>query len=235
MARTSFHALRARDRALHRVQTVLSWILDPLTVAEEKQRRRIRLLAIFLLLFAANTFISAMVLRNTGNSSWTIMLTTSGILAFGYILSRTGFHGLAMALAVSVPAVPILSMVLNSDSYANIPNELHWLAIPLLVSSLLFSRRYMFITTIGYIIVIAIMVPFARVSPYLGQSLSFMAMIFFFVVAVAAIRHLDQSEAEWELKERRRSEEALRASEDRYRSLIENTSDLVQSVMPDGH
>ncbi|HJX14007.1 MAG TPA: PAS domain S-box protein [Dehalococcoidales bacterium] len=236
MTRRSFHALRARDRALHRVQTVLSWMLDPLTVAEEKQRRRIRLLAIFLLLFAVNMLIGALVLKNLGHNSWTIMLTTSGILAFGYILSRTGFHGLAMLLAVSVPAVPILAMILNPASYARIPHELPWLAVPLLVSSLLFSLRGMFITTIGYIFVIAIMVPFASVNAaYLGQTLSFMATIFFLVVAVATIRHQDQSEAELELRERRRSEEALRASEDRYRSLIENTSDVVQSVMPDGH
>ncbi|MFH1647121.1 MAG: PAS domain S-box protein, partial [Chloroflexota bacterium] len=161
---------------------------------------------------------------------------TSGILAFGYILSRTRFHGLAMVLAVTVPAFPILAMVLNPASYVHIPHELPWLAVPLLVASLLFSPRYMLITTIGYIIVIAILVPFAGVSAaYLGESLSFMTMIFFFLVMVAAIRYQHQSEAERELKERRRSEEALRASEDRYRSLIENTSDLVQSVMPDGH
>jgi PAS domain S-box-containing protein len=34
---------------------------------------------------------------------------------------------------------------------------------------------------------------------------------------------------------RRKGEEALRASEERYRNLIENTNDLVQSVAPDGH
>jgi PAS domain S-box-containing protein len=38
-----------------------------------------------------------------------------------------------------------------------------------------------------------------------------------------------------EIAERRRVEEALRGSEDRYRTLIESTHDLIQSVAPDGH
>jgi PAS domain S-box-containing protein len=38
-----------------------------------------------------------------------------------------------------------------------------------------------------------------------------------------------------DITDRKKGEEALRASEDRYRNLIENTNDLVQSVGPDGH
>ncbi|GAI74165.1 unnamed protein product [marine sediment metagenome] len=41
--------------------------------------------------------------------------------------------------------------------------------------------------------------------------------------------------AQRELTERRRAEEALVDSEERFRDLLENASDLIQSVAPDGH
>jgi diguanylate cyclase (GGDEF)-like protein/PAS domain S-box-containing protein len=38
-----------------------------------------------------------------------------------------------------------------------------------------------------------------------------------------------------DITERRRTEEKIRESEDRYRNLFENANDMIQSVLPDGH
>jgi hypothetical protein len=59
---------------------VLGWIIEPSAILEARQRRRVRLLSIFLLLVAINTLIGTIAMKNAGNISWPIMLATSAIL-----------------------------------------------------------------------------------------------------------------------------------------------------------
>ena len=187
-----------------------------------------RLLSTFLLLIAINTLIGAMAVKNAENSSWVILLVTAAILAAGYGFSRTRHNQLATILAVIIPSVPILTMVLFSPNQANIPQELPWLALPLLVSSLLLPLRTTIIIAISYIAFIVFLIPFADVPLVnLSQSLAFMFMMFFFVIAITAARQRDQSEIEHQLTERRQVEEALRAGEEKYRAIFEQASDSI--------
>jgi PAS domain S-box-containing protein len=195
---------------------------------EKKQRRRVRLLSAFLLLIAINTLIGAVVSRNAGNSVGIAMLAAAVILVVGYGLSRTRHYGLATVLAVIIPSCPIFAMILSDVNQANIPNELPWLALPLLVSSLLLPLRSTVIIAVSYVAFIAIIMPFVSIPiAILTQSLAFMLMIFFFVVAVTAASQQDQSETEHELTERKRAEEKLRESERKYRTLVENIPEKI--------
>jgi PAS domain S-box-containing protein len=188
----------------------------------------VRLLSTFLLLIAINTLIGAMVMEKAGNSLWYIMLATFAILVTGYGLSRSQYYGLATAVAVTIPAVPIVALILFSANPADIPNQLPWLALPLLISSLLLSLRQTTIIAISYITIITILMPFADVPrANLSESLSLILMIVFFVIAITATRQQDQSEIEHELTERKRAEEALQISQDKYRAIFEQASDSI--------
>jgi PAS domain S-box-containing protein len=207
----------AKYNVFRHALTALGWIIGPSASVEEKQRRRIKLLSAYLLLITINTLIGMIATKNAGNSSWPIMLTTTAILAAGYALSRTGYHRLATVLAVSIPAFPIFTMALFSANQAKIPEELPWLALPLLVCSLLLSLRYIIIVAISYITIVVILIPFTNLPiANLSQVLGFMFMIFFFVVAVTIVRKHDQSEIERQLTELQQAEEALRESEEKF-------------------
>lgn len=221
MATGSRLGQRMRDTGYSYAATVTRWLIEPLTVLEEKQRRRIRLLSAFLLLIAINTLIGALVIKNAGNNSWVILLAAASILAAGYGFSRTRYYGLAKGIAVSMPAVPVFAMVFFSDNPEHIPHELPWLALPLLVCSLVFSLRSTIIVTITYITLVLSLVYFAGLpAAEFGKSLAYILMIFFFTVAITTTRRQDQSEIEHDLAERQRAEEALRESEERFSKIF---------------
>jgi PAS domain S-box-containing protein len=222
MTTGSLRRRHIKDNSFRYASAILRWIIEPSAIVEEKQHRRVRLLSAFLLLIAINTLIGAMVVKNAGNSSWPIMLATAAILTVGYGLSRTRYYSLATALAIIIPTIPIFAMIFFSTNRTQIPHELPWLALPLLVCSLLLSLRSTIIIAFSYILFIILLIPFVNVPAVnLIQSLGFILMIFFFVVAVTAARKQDQSEIENQLTERKQAEDALRESEEKYRNLFD--------------
>jgi PAS domain S-box-containing protein len=236
MASRSMHMPPLRAGVLRRAWPLLRRLVEPLGTVEEKRRRRLRLLSAFLLLMAINSSISTVAIKNAGNSSWVIMLATAAILATGYGLSRYAYFGLATAIAVSTPAIPILAMILFSPNREEIPSQLPWLALPLLICSLLLSLRSTIIIAISYAILIIILTPFFYLPvARLSESLAFMFMIILFVVAVTAARRQDQLEMELQLAEQKRAEEALKESEKKFSIAFRSIPDAIAiTTLKDG-
>jgi PAS domain-containing protein len=216
---------RIKDNAYRHIYTVLRWIIEPSAIVDEQQRRRVRLLSAFLILLAINTLAGATTRLNI-ESLWPSMMATSVILVGAYVLSRTRYYRLAIVLAVVIPALPIIAMVFFSPNQAKISIELPWLALPLLICSLLLSLRYTIIVGISYIIFLVLIVPFVDApSKDLGQSLGFIFMIFFLVIAIAGVRQQDQSKIEHQLNERRQAENAMRESGEKLQTMFESIPD----------
>ncbi len=236
MATSSLCMKRIKGSVFRYALTALRSIVEPSGIGEKKLCRQLRVLSAFLLLMAINTLIGAIVVKNTGSIIWVIMLVTAAILVFGYSLSRTSYYRLATIFAVSVPAVPILAMIIFGINQASIPNELPWLTLPLLVCSLLLSLRYTIIIAISYTAFVALLIPFGDIPAVnLVQSLAFMFMIFFFVIAITAARQQDQYEIENQLTERRQAEEALRESEEKFSKAFRSSPDTIAiTTLKDG-
>jgi PAS domain S-box-containing protein len=210
---------------------LLPWIVEPPAGVGEKQRRHLSLLSAFLLLIAIETLIGMMVMKNAGNSTWVIMLGTATILVLGYVLSRTTHYRLATVIAVSIPAVPIIAMILFSPNREDIPNQLPWLALPVLVCSLLLPLRHTVIIAICYVSLIVLLTPFMNLPiGRIAESLAFMFMIIFFVVAVTAARQREQTEIEHQLAVRQQAEKALRESEEKFSKAFHASPDSISII-----
>ena len=201
---------RIRRNISRSASTILRWIIEPSAIVEERQRRRLRLLSAFLILLIFNTLAGVIVIRNEGISLWTIMLATTIILVFGYVLSRTRYYKIATVIAVTIPAFPSIAAIIFGANEKDVMGQLAWLAMPLLIAGLLFSLRNTLIIAVSYLAVIILLIPLAGISTnYMGESLAFAFMISFFVVAVTTGFKKDQFEIEHQLTERTRAEEAL--------------------------
>jgi PAS domain S-box-containing protein len=204
------------------------WITKPAASLEQDLRRRLRLLSAFLLLFTINTIWGSIFLKNAGDNLWIPMAVTSFFCMIGYGFSRTKYHVVATIIAVSFPSFPSLYAFLFSTNQVYTAATLMWLALPLLVSSLLLSLRFMKIIGIIYLVILIVITPFSKIdSSSLAQIFSFIFMIYFLVIVTAAIRRQGQSEIELQFSERLRIEKIVRESEEKFRSLFEYAKDAV--------
>ncbi len=197
-----------KDNVFRHIYTALRWIIEPSASMEEKQRRRAAWLSAFMLLVTISALMGAVVSKNAGDSSWFILLAIAAVHAIGYSLNRTGYYRQATASVVSIPGILILIMILSSSNEANIQNNILWLTLPLLISSLMLSLRHAIIVAVSYLLAIVLLVPLLDISSAsLMQPLSFIFMIFFLVIAITAVRQYDQSEIEHQLTERQKGEQ----------------------------
>ena len=142
------------------------------------------------------------------------MLATSVFLFFSYLISRTRFYRVAIVLAITIPAIAPLAIVIFKPPEVNLTAELMWLALPLLISSLMLSIRKTIIVAVSYITSIIIFaflgsLGFETIAPLMAYMLTSA----FFVITITDVREKNQLEIENQLKERKRMNQSLQESE----------------------
>ncbi len=205
------------DNIYQIVAVCIRWITEPSASIEQKQRRRIRLLSVFLLIMTLNTLIASIILKNIGGNTWVVMAVTSAVLLFGYFLNRTRYYRVALVLALIIPAVPPSIIAIAKPPEINLTAELMWLSLPLLIASLMLNVRQIIILTLSYIALIILLNSFGFLGiETLAPLLGFILVVTFIVTAVAAVRRMDQSEIENQLIELQKVENTLKESEEKF-------------------
>ena len=204
--------------------------------AEPKERRRLGLLSAFLLLMAAVTLAGSLVLRTIDLPTSWVMLGTSGLLLATYFVNRTRFYKVAMHLAMFVSAIPPITTAFLRPADISLTAEFMWLALPLLVSSLILSVRQTFMITLSYITFMVILASLGFFGyETTAPTIAFLIAISFFVITIANIRAKDQAEIETRLQEQKKVEEALATEATRRRILIEQSSDGIVVLDQNGN
>jgi PAS domain S-box-containing protein len=210
MTTGSAHVQRWQVNIIRAVAAVVRWIIEPSPKVELKQRRRIRMLSVFLLIMSVYTAAGMVILKKIGGDTWLVLEAASATLFVGYLVSRTRYYRAALAVAIAVPALPPLAIAYFKPPEVNLTAELMWLALPLIVATLMLSLRQIIIVVTFYIsFIIALRVfglmEFSDIAPVLG----FLSIITFFVIAISVIRRKDQTEIENQLIELQHAEQLL--------------------------
>ncbi|MDD5045329.1 MAG: PAS domain S-box protein, partial [Candidatus Omnitrophica bacterium] len=190
--------------------------------ANPKERQRLPLLSSLLLFMAVMTFAGSFLQKNLNLTSSYVLLGTSGLLLLSYFISRTRFFTAAIWMAVLVSVIPLLADIIIQPQQINMASEFMWLALPLIVASLILTIRQTAMIALIYItssIVLAAVVSVGYETTVL--LVIFILSISIYVLAITRVRDQDQTNLEIQLKERRETEEALRTSEERFRQIFE--------------
>ncbi|MDD5339556.1 MAG: PAS domain S-box protein, partial [Dehalococcoidales bacterium] len=190
--------------------------------ANPKERRRLPLLSSLLLFMTVMTFAGFFLQRNLNLTSSYALLGTSGLLLLSYFISRTRFFTAAIRMAVLVSVIPLLADIIIQPQQINMASEFMWLALPLIVASLILTVRQTAMIALIYItlsIVLAAVVSVGYETTVL--LVIFILSISIYVLAITRVRDQDQANLEIQLKERRETEEALRDSEERFRRIFQ--------------
>jgi PAS domain S-box-containing protein len=204
-------------RAIRYISSVVRLTIEPFPAMEKRQRRRVRLLSAYLLFFTIVLLIGAITLQHSGNKIWISMAATTIVCMISYVLSRTRFYRPTILVAVVLPAFPVFNAMLFMTDQRNAHMQLMWMALPLLISTILLPMRRTIIVAASYILAIVALTFIVDASILsMVESLAFITMIAFFAIVISVILQNDQSETDNELAQRKQIEEALRESEVKF-------------------
>ena len=223
------------NKFINFLHAIVRWLFEPSSsVVGYRQRRRSRFLSAFLLVHAIESLIGAIFTLNPVNSSdnlWLLLLFTGVMLAVTYILSRTSYYRLSVCLAITIPALPSFGEIILTGGNNEPLQAIVWLALPLLICSLLLSLRTTIIVTAGYIFFTILLVPFAGLPPMtLGIAIPFLFLISIIAGIISAIRQRDLSEIEEQLSSRERAENTLKQQKELTDRILESTPNAVLVV-----
>ncbi len=202
---------------------IVQRITKPSPGVEPRQRRRIRLLAAFLLLMSLNTLLSSMILRSIGGYTWIVLLVTSSAFILSYAVSRTRYWGAALILAITLPAIPPLAISIFKPPEVSLAAELVWLAMPLMFSSLMLSVRQTVLLALAYMALVAALkisnlIDIQDMAPVMG----YISVIAVIVISISVIRTRDQAQIENKLVELEHAEKLLRENNEQLDTVLDS-------------
>lgn len=198
------------------------WLTEPsAAITDAEQRRQSRLLSSLLLLTLLALALSSIGVRllqpPTATTSWGDLLGKISVFLVSYLLSRRGYHRLAVWLFAGVSTVVLLAMALGSNTFIN--NPLYYLiALPFIASMFLPQRDLLLLVGIQLAAIIVLRV--LTGSEVALNGLLFNLVFAPFIVVMSYYRTY--------LERERRAE--LAASERRYRQMVETTHDGVAMI-----
>jgi PAS domain S-box-containing protein len=196
--------------------------------AEPQQRRRLRLFTAFMILMAFNALLNTLVTRNFGGNTWMVTLSASIFFFIGYIISRSRYHRVAIIVAITIPLISPLATIIFQFRQINLMGDLMWLALPMLVASLMLSAKKTTYVVFFYITFIILLACFGSLGfQMLPPLIIYLLIIAFFIVTITAVHEKNQAEIENQLKKLQQKEKALRESEDKFRNLFEHAKDAI--------
>ncbi len=209
-------------------ETLVDWLFGARAEADSRQRRELRVLSAFLLLMTVFMLPGALVMRSYSLITSNIMLVSTVLLFCGYIISRTRLYMIAVILAVLLPAVTPTAIIILRPLGIDLAAGAMWIALPLLVASLMLSLYKATIIVVSYIGFIIVLASIGRLgAETTAPLLAFLTIIAFFIISINNLKVNDRREIENQLNERQNTEKALRESEEKFRNLFEHAKDAI--------
>jgi PAS domain S-box-containing protein len=208
MKTTTSRTKRWKENLPRAYNAVLERVLGVWAGAEPKQRRRLRLLSAFLIIMTLITLSGSLAVMAIGGYAWVALwgsiMGVATLLLINYLLVRTKFYSVAVLGSIVVPGITPLVIAIIKPVDINLATQLMWLALPLLIASLMLPIRKTIIVTICYLVFAVVLgiigsVEFGTLAPIMA----YMVTIAFFVITITAAREKDQSELVNEATRRR--------------------------------
>lgn len=192
---------------------------------EDSQRAR-ALSASLLLAFVAS-LLSMIHQRDDGVAPY--LIVTAGSMIIAYAVSRTRYYKAAGAFATGILAVvPTLTII---SGYSSAPDFTlaagRLLLLALLCAYILYGLRISI--AVGVLILLSLVI--TQILQLPGAASTPPAIIF--MVTTGTILFFFFITRQYEAAERKRAQEALSASEARYRAIVENQTEMISRWLPD--
>lgn len=211
-----------------------SRLIRPSVEVPQTERRTASLLAVLLLTRIGIHFglllIAIVYVINGHDVSWVgIKLNLAGIIfaVFMYILSRSSRYRVAAVLFVVETVITLFLAAISGAPGYDLSKTLVYLVIPVLMAGLLFSQRGTFITALGSVAAIVLLLPRLIVigdPDSLVKTVSFISAASAFIIVF--VRHHNLSEAD--------RQRGLEERERQYRLLAENSTDIIARTTVEG-
>lgn len=198
------------------------------TLSDPEDSQRARALSASLLL-AVVVAVFSMVNQTDDSGIPPYLVATSIITLVAYGLSRTRQFRVAGLLAITALAViPTYAIV---SGFSDTPN--FYVAVGRLLLLALLCAYLAFSIRASLALALLIGLAFLLVKPANPDDLSAMQAALLFLVTAGAIFFIFMITRQYENAERKRAQEALSASEARYRAIVENQTEMISRWLPD--